>query len=168
MNSKIHIRRVFHTDDLQIIAELAEEIWTHHYTPIIGEDQVRYMLDSFQGVPALQVGLSQGHELYLADWEGQPTGYLMLIPDEVKEELMVSKLYVQESSRGKGVGAALMDFARKRAAEFKVPKVWLTVNRKNHDAIAWYKRKGFHINEEVVTPIGKGFVMDDYRMECPV
>ena len=32
-------------EDLKRIAGLAEEIWHQHFTPIIGEDQVNYMVE---------------------------------------------------------------------------------------------------------------------------
>ncbi len=40
----------------------------------------------------------------------------------------------------------------------------LSVNKRNAQAIAAYKRNGFVIAESVVTDIGGGFVMDDYVM----
>ena len=34
------------TNDLNTVAELAKTIWNIHYVPIIGQEQVDYMLDS--------------------------------------------------------------------------------------------------------------------------
>lgn len=166
MNSPTQIHRVFRPEELHLVAELAESIWLKHYEPLIGAAQVMYMLDKFQSVPALQVSLSQGHELYLADVEDTPVGYAMLIPDETKKALMVSKLYVSQRARGKGVGSALLELAHERAQRFGCSGVWLTVNRNNRNSIAWYERKGFVITNEITTSIGQGYVMDDYRMEC--
>ena len=36
--------------DIRKVEELANQIWTQHYTPIIGIDQVRYMLKKFQSL----------------------------------------------------------------------------------------------------------------------
>ena len=41
-------------DDYNTIAELANVIWHEHYTPIIGVEQVVYMLDKFQSTQAIQ------------------------------------------------------------------------------------------------------------------
>jgi hypothetical protein len=41
----------------------------------------------------------------------------------------------------------------------------LRVNKRNAAAIRSYLRSGFVFQEDVVTDIGSGFVMDDYVME---
>ena len=43
--------------------------------------------------------------------------------------------------------------------------LWLTVNKDNAGAIAWYTRMGFKNAGAIVQDIGAGYVMDDYRME---
>ena len=40
--------------DFKTISVLAKNIWTEHYTPIIGLDQVNYMLEKFQSEIAIQ------------------------------------------------------------------------------------------------------------------
>jgi alpha-L-arabinofuranosidase len=42
--------------------------------------------------------------------------------------------------------------------------LWLTVNKNNAGSIAFYQWCEFVIAEPMVTDIGGGFVMDDYRM----
>ena len=44
----VTIRRVTAPEDVKTLAALADEIWHQHFTPIIGEQQVNYMLDWFQ------------------------------------------------------------------------------------------------------------------------
>jgi len=46
----------------------------------------------------------------------------------------------------------------------RLRKLWLTVNKENAVSIAFYERIGFTTQEAMVTDIGEGFVMDDYRM----
>jgi len=41
---------------------LAREIWTDHYVPIIGQAQVDYMLDTFQREEAIAAQLAGGYE----------------------------------------------------------------------------------------------------------
>lgn len=40
--------------EIQDIAVLADEIWHQHFTDIIGEAQVNYMVEKFQSYPALK------------------------------------------------------------------------------------------------------------------
>ncbi len=46
------IRKAETNEDLQEIAALADVIWHEHFTPIIGKEQVEYMLSRFQSYPA--------------------------------------------------------------------------------------------------------------------
>ena len=39
------------------------------------------------------------------------------------------------------------------------------MNRNNLESIAFYERIGFRKTEKLVTDIGGGYVMDDWRME---
>ena len=40
--------------------------------------------------------------------------------------------------------------------------IWLTVNKRNDDSIAIYKKFGMEIIRSEVTDIGNGYVMDDF------
>ena len=43
--------------------------------------------------------------------------------------------------------------------------MYLTVNKYNDLGIRAYKGTGFEVVDAVETPIGNGFIMDDYIME---
>ena len=58
------IRKAETNEDLQEIAALADVIWHEHFTPIIGKEQVEYMLSRFQSYPALQDQVLTGYEYY--------------------------------------------------------------------------------------------------------
>ncbi len=45
--------------------------------------------------------------------------------------------------------------------------LWLQVNKRNTDAIGFYRSAGFEVIREAVMDIGGGFVMDDYLMAKP-
>ena len=48
------------SDHMSIVESLAREIWTEHYTPIIGKLQVDYMLDRFQSRQAIAQQIREG------------------------------------------------------------------------------------------------------------
>ena len=52
---------------LQILAveNLAQEIWTQHYTPFLAAGQVPYMLEKFQSAGAITKQISEGHQYFL-------------------------------------------------------------------------------------------------------
>ena len=150
---------------IQTVANLARDIWTGHYTPIIGRAQVDYMLDRFQSVPAIASQIAQGCDYVLIQHAGDAMGYLALIPDSESHALMISKIYVLPAARGLGLGCRLMAYAENQARQRNLDTLWLTVNKHNAGSIAWYRKRGFIQVRELVQEIGNGFVMDDYRME---
>ena len=44
-------------------------------------------------------------------------------------------------------------------------EIFLRVNQGNHQAIEVYKHEGFEITEELISDIGQGFQMVDYKMK---
>ena len=157
----MNLERVASPDQIAAVAALARETWTQHYVPIIGAAQVEYMLAKFQSAEAIARQIAaEGYEYYLAPG----AGYLALVPDPAKKSLLLSKIYVKASARGTGLGRALAEFAERRCCELGCNELWLTVNRNNAGSIAFYERMGFRKTQTLVTDIGGGFVMDDWRM----
>src|SRR4051812_9642315 len=81
------------------VALLAQEIWEEYYVPLIGREQVDYMLDRFQSDKAITEQLGKGYEYYTASRDGQSAGYLAIVPDKDAPKLMISKLYVRKALR---------------------------------------------------------------------
>ena len=161
----MNLERVERPDQIAAVAALAEEIWMQHYVPIIGAAQVEYMLAKFQSAEAIARQIAaEGYEYYLAPNEG----YLALVPDVAKQSMLLSKIYVRAAARGTGLGRALAKFAERRCSELGCNELWLTVNRNNLGSIAFYERMGFRKTQTLVTDIGGGYVMDDWRMAKPV
>ena len=50
MNKMITFKSVTNNQELTLIEEMAQVIWHEHYTPIIGEEQVVYMLKKNQNL----------------------------------------------------------------------------------------------------------------------
>jgi GNAT superfamily N-acetyltransferase len=159
------ISKVARAAEVVAVARLAEDIWREHFTPIIGADQVAYMLDKFQSAQAISSQLDAGTEYYLASVDGSLVGYTALVPDEPSSRLMISKLYVTKDQRGGGVGSGLLRFTESEGQTRHLTTLWLTVNRFNDGPIQWYLRKGFNKVDEVKKDIGGGFYMDDFIME---
>ncbi len=149
--------------DYKIIADLAKTIWTNHYTPIIGEQQVAYMLDKFQSTKAVKDQIEKGHRYYLLEHEGISVGYFSFNMDQ--DFLFLSKLYVLKSVRGNGIGRAALLFIEAQVKSLQLKKIRLTVNKYNTNSIKAYGKMGFINIEEVVMDIGNGYVMDDYVLE---
>ena len=150
-------------DDLTAIANLADIIWREHYTPIIGPEQVEYMLHKFQSASAMSQQLSEGVDYYALWLDDLLVGYLSFYTKE--NVLFLSKIYVLSQLRGQGIGQQAMQFIKEQALLRGLERIQLTVNKYNTGSITAYERMGFQKVEEVVMDIGGGFVMDDYVME---
>jgi len=152
-------------EQTQRVANLAKEIWPEVFTPIIGAAQVAYMLAKFQSAEAIDSQLAERYRYYLARQENTDIGYMAVIPDFDNRNMMLSKLYVKKSSRGCGVGKRMLDIVEQECIDEKLETLWLTVNRLNIDAIAWYERQEFVNEKAMKKDIGAGFFMDDYIMK---
>lgn len=161
------IRRVTTVDEIAATTALAREIWNQHFPSIIGQAQVDYMLATFQSEEAIRRQIREaGYEYYLVLEEGESVGYVAIVPGSgAPSALQLSKLYLRDSCRGRGLGRRVTEWLEREGEARGVREVWLTVNKDNVDSIAFYERVGFRIVESMVTDIGDGFVMDDYRME---
>ena len=165
MNLNPAISKLVKEEDVAAVAKLAEIIWREHFTPIIGADQVAYMLDKFQSSEAISSQMATGTEYYMARVDGSLVGYAALIPDPPNSRMMISKLYVTHDLRGAGVGSRLLAYTEQECAKRRLTLLWLTVNRFNDGPIQWYLRNGFRKVDEVKKDIGGGFYMDDFIME---
>jgi RimJ/RimL family protein N-acetyltransferase len=149
--------------DFARIAQMADVIWREHYTPIIGKAQVDYMLERFQSAEAIARQVADGMAYYMIPESGEtPVGYLAI--QKRGRELFLSKIYLLKEFRGRGLGKAAMEFITEKAHEFECDRIALTVNRNNHVSIQAYLKMGFENKGALVTEIGGGFIMDDYRM----
>lgn len=161
------ISRVKTQEEIVTVARLAREIWTAHYVPIVGREQVEYMLERFQSETAVSKQISEGVEYVLISREGEALGYAAITPEDA-ETLFLSKIYVRESARGCGAGKAFLSHARCIAEDRGFSQIRLTVNRQNTETIAWYHRRGFVQTGLQCQDIGGGFVMDDFVMCLPL
>lgn len=160
------IDKVSAENQIEIIADLACEIWNEHFTPIIGKAQVDYMLEKFQSKKAITEQIENGFLYFLIKNNNDYIGYLGVLPKE--GQLFLSKLYIISAERGRGYGRKAIEFIEKLAIDKGLSKISLTVNKNNSATINTYIKLGFENCDSIVQDIGKNFVMDDYKMEKDV
>ena len=149
--------------EIQNIANLAEEIWHEHFTDIIGEKQVNYMVDRFQSYPALKGQIEEGYEYYQLFSGHTMAGYSGIHAED--GALFLSKLYINKSFRGQHLSTLAFQFLKDLCKERGLTRIWLTCNKHNRNTLAVYDHWGFHIIREQKADIGNGFYMDDYVLE---
>jgi diamine N-acetyltransferase len=163
-----HLLAVDTESQIDTLAGLAYSIWNEHYPAIIGHEQVDYMVTKFQSATEIARQIQEGFAYYLIEHQDQTVGYLALAPDPLNRRLQLSKLYIDASQRGQGIGKTALGQIKKMAEEQGYETLWLTVNKYNADAIKAYESMGFITTDSLVTDIGNGFVMDDYKMEIQI
>lgn len=156
--------RATNNSDYRLISKLAKDIWTEHYTPIIGVAQVNYMLEKFQSEKAItDQSLINNYKYFTIYNQSDAIGYLSIKKEETS--LFLSKIYIKVTSRGQGIGKKSMNFIETQARDLNCEKIYLTVNKYNTESIKAYQKIGFKNIEELVIDIGHGYIMDDYKME---
>jgi len=93
-------------------------------------------------------------EVFLAEEEGEPAGYAMLVHGEpadpdvaaaltLRPTVELSKIYVVPEVHGAGAGRALMTACLEAARRRGAAGLWLGVNQLNERAQRFYGRSGF-------------------------
>lgn len=153
-------------EKITLCTDLAMPIWKEFYTPIIGADQVVYMLARFQSADAIAQQIrEEGFRYYLLCDGTGPRGYYATVPEA--DALKVSKLYVVHALRRRGAGHLMLAACEREAKQHGYTQLRLTVNR-HSPSVGFYEHEGFANAGPLVQEIGGGFVMDDFVMVRPV
>ena len=146
--------------DFLTIEKLAHSIWHQHYVPIVGLEQVNYMLAKMYTQQALQKQTKEGQQFYLVENDGKETGFISISSSNSKD-LMLHKFYILQEKQNTGLGKLVF----KNIIDLYKPKtVRLTVNRQNYKSINFYFKLGFKIEEVADFDIGNNYFMNDFVM----
>ena len=149
------------------LAQFIKGLWHSAYDGLLGSDQVDYMTQTLQSVPAIEEQIRSDNYLYFfLVRDGRRIGYCALRPEE--EKLFLSKLYLTDEERGRGIGQQALAEVAEAARRLGLRAVYLTVNKGNARAVRAYEKFGFRRTDSIVTDIGGGYVMDDYVYEYAV
>ncbi len=151
--------------DVEPLAQLAREIWYLHYPGIITVSQIEYMLaQRYQpAVIASQIRKKQAWWDKL-DVGSKLAGFAGSEPGADTASVKLDKLYVHPRVHGCGYGYALLRHVEACSRERGFSTLYLQVNKGNAASIAFYRRAGFSITDNVKVDIGQGYVMDDFVM----
>jgi len=120
-------------DGLSALARRAYQ----HYVPILNAVPVPMSADYAAHV--------RNHEVWVLPSgprrDGLPGASLVLIANP--DHLMIESIAVDPAEQGKGHGRMLLDWARQRARDLKLPEIRLYTNVLMTQNRAWYKRAGF-------------------------
>lgn len=163
------------SDDLQIaplrpqeiedLVALTRDTWQRHYTGIISQAQIDYMLGHRYATAAILAQLTQDDVWWdTLHRDDALVGFVQYERSARPGELKIDKLYVRYTERGRGHGGVLLRHVEQEARALGCHRIYLQVNKNNASAIGAYRKYGFEIFDSVVFDIGGGFVMDDHLM----
>ena len=167
MTDTLDFRFLETTSDFRQLEPFAASIWEQHYTPIIGADQVAFMLDKYQSAQTMFDQFSAGYKYAVVICGDQKAGYFAY-DGKAEKEVFISKLYIHKDFRRRGLGKYILDFIAKEARALGCTAITLSVNKDNSNSIQFYISCGFQTIKAQKVAIGEGFYMDDYVMSCPV
>lgn len=147
-------------DEVNELFHVVQEIWQEVFTPIIGKEQVTYMLKNYQSIENIQSEINNQAKYFLLSYEGEAVGYTAY--EETNEHIYISKLYLSSNLRGKGLTSSIFNWYEELGAG---KKLHLNVNQGNELAIAVYEHRGFSRVGERYVEIGEGYIMNDYIYE---
>ncbi len=147
--------------DIELLSNMAHEIWMSYYPSIITREQIEYMLQLMYSQKAIEQELSKGVVWEVIEYDSEPIGFLSYTIFD-KLDIKLNKLYLKIGHHSKGFGRAALGHVIGYAKDNFFKRVYLTVNKNNIQAIKAYEKAGFVCTESVVNDIGGGFVMDDY------
>ncbi|MDR1463488.1 MAG: GNAT family N-acetyltransferase [Azoarcus sp.] len=151
-------------EDIFAIVTLARATWLDAYAGIIPREQIDYMLAQRYDRAGLEADIENPEKwLHQALIDGVLAGFAAC--EICNEEFKLDKLYIHPGMQRNGAGAALVAHAAALARGHGHSGMILAVNKHNEQAIRAYIKYGFRVRDKIVTPIGGGFVMDDYIME---
>ncbi len=142
------------------INQLATSIWNDHYVPIIGQEQVDYMLNWMYDLESLTQQHQKGDIFYLLESNELDFGFVS-ITEQGNAQWFINKFYVKTDSQRAGLGTQLFNFI---LSQHEVESIRLQVNRENYKAINFYFKLGFTIEKVADFNIGNGYFMNDFVM----
>jgi len=171
---QVSIRRAEPADAGQLSALAArafEETYAADNRP---EDMAAYLQQHF--TPERQAAeLAEPDSTYLlAEVEGEAVGYARLLAGGLPDCLTgaghgieLARLYVLVAWQGRGVGAALMESCLALARAQSGVLLWLAVWKRNHRALAFYRRWQFREVGEKTFQLGED-LQEDFVMVRPL
>lgn len=148
------------------IKRLSDEIWKQVYPSVVPMAQIEFLLNTWYSSAALTEQMEQsGHQFILVEWNDEAVGYAsysMKLANQ-PERFRVHKLYLQPAIHGNGIGRAMLKYIAAESMPLGCKELELNVHKRN-PAVGFYQHVGFTIEQDIVTVIEHGHVLDDYIM----
>ncbi len=156
-------------EDIELIHQLAKEVFPATYKEILSEEQIAYMMEWMYSADNLHKQMTEeNHSFFIGYKDELPFGYASV---EQKEEdvFCLQKIYILPLFQGEHLGSYLFREVINRIKQIHPSAFTLVLNvNKSNPALKFYERMGMQKAGERKAPIGNDFYMDDYVMEIEI
>lgn len=152
------------SEAIPLIQELTMMVWPQTYSSVLSAEQITYMLDMMYSKESLTEQMQSGKQFIIAYFNNQPIGFASYGKTEQSYKYKLDKLYVITTVQKTGAGKSLLWYVMDDIKRVGGNHLILQVNRQNENAISFYKRMGFVVEQEANFDIGSGYFMNDYVM----
>jgi ribosomal protein S18 acetylase RimI-like enzyme len=148
--------RPWHQDDLEVVRYILWETWKDSYSNFIPVDDLLVYFNENYTSKKLEEQYNDTKAVgFVAEYDDVIAGYEKTFYSEKENRLYVHQLYILSVYQNLGLGRKLIMSAAERAQSMGLDKIWLGVMIKNEPAIAWYKKMGYEVVENVPFTMGK-------------
>lgn len=148
-SSNLFIRPV-RPDELSALRDIAESTFRQTFESANHpEDTALYVAKAFTLETVKSEYERSGSSFFFALLDGVCVGYLKLnegaaqTDPRLENALEIERIYLDQSSRGSGIGSALIEFSEDLARRHDHDWIWLGVWDQNFSAIRFYERHGY-------------------------
>jgi ribosomal protein S18 acetylase RimI-like enzyme len=139
--------------DAEALARLATDSFVAAFGHLYKPEDLRAFLDKFRSVERYRAELADpAQRVQIAEIDGQPAAYALIVlgwgfderpAPRPQRPVLLSQLYCGPGMAGRGLGAALMDWAIGEARASGADALQLSVFSENFGAQRFYQRRGF-------------------------
>jgi ribosomal protein S18 acetylase RimI-like enzyme len=142
---------------------LGRRIVPDFYAQYLPPECGSWLTEASHTVEVFEAQVGEGYRHYVIEEDGAAIGYFALHEEEDRT-MVLTQFYLLQECRGRGIGQRVMDFVHQEADELQVRRVEVLVLRKNVAAVGLYRKNGYAVTAEVITPMGLGQTVEDYVM----
>jgi GNAT superfamily N-acetyltransferase len=157
------ITAAYTREQFETMEALGRRTVPEFYAQFMPPECADYLVEASHTVEAFEAQAGEGYRHYMVEVDNRLIGYFAL--HEEDHTMVLTQFYLLKEVRGKGLGQRVMDFIHREAADLRVKKIELLVLRKNEGAVGLYKKNGYYVAAEVLTPMGGGYMLEDYIMQ---
>jgi len=164
MRQTMKITAAYTREQFETMEALGRRIVPDFYAQYLPPECGDYLVRASHTIEAFESQVGEGYRHYLVEIDDTIVGYFALHEEEDRT-MVLTQFYLLKEWRGRGLGQRVMDFIHREAAELRVKKIELLVFRKNEGAVGLYRKNGYIVAAEVLTPMGSGHAVEDYIMQ---